>query len=205
MAITNEYPGNECVICYEVTTDRLRCLHVVCHMCHEKWFEEHSTCPLCRQSIEVDNDETSYTSLNEIRFRNLRDRFIMSEEEISVHTVSHMPRFDVWLVNQILFENPIFPINQFGYFLKMKSLPFCYQYNLCEYGLKVVGKNDSRLSRGLRMMMSDSWNIGDIIAYIDGVLFNEANIAEFTSRCRYTTCHILNPNIFGDLNTLSTP
>ena len=45
----------KCVICFEDETTSpvtLRCGHTFCHGCLTRWFEDHNTCPTCRENVD---------------------------------------------------------------------------------------------------------------------------------------------------------
>lgn len=44
----------ECTICFNIIIDekKLECRHSFCIECIDKWFQQHDTCPLCRQEHE---------------------------------------------------------------------------------------------------------------------------------------------------------
>ena len=51
-----EKDDDECTICLEklytkITRKIVNCKHLFCQSCIEKWFEEKSSCPVCKQDI----------------------------------------------------------------------------------------------------------------------------------------------------------
>lgn len=75
------YESKSCPICLEefepeTKTKLLACGHKYCEPCLIKWLEDHSTCPICRQSADRRGDEggachssTTYDFIPELQFR----------------------------------------------------------------------------------------------------------------------------------------
>ena len=53
--------GSTCPICYDTLSETVTtpCGHVFCKLCHENWYNENATCPMCRQ---IDHATTSISS-----------------------------------------------------------------------------------------------------------------------------------------------
>ena len=200
-ADTKADTNDECVVCYELTTDRLSCGHVLCNVCHDKWFTTHSRCPVCRaRTIDIEKSSDTQSDDNTLRFQSI---LLQYSEELDVSR--YLPRFDIWLANELLFRTSDLTLNtnQYGYFRKMKSIPLCYDYDICRYGLRVVGKSTTRSARLLAATFVSrihSWHVGDIISHINGRRCDDTTtLSEFQNTRRYTVCHILDRTIFERL------
>ena len=70
--------NEECAICFSKIGDNsiiLKCKHVFCYSCLEKWKETYnnSFCPMCKKSIE---DEDKVLTLDKYEYTNFIDLFI---------------------------------------------------------------------------------------------------------------------------------
>ncbi|KAL8157269.1 hypothetical protein AgCh_002102 [Apium graveolens] len=66
MQVVETKEGDECVICMEEYIDTIAkempCKHVFHGECVEKWLKMNGSCPVCRYSMPVDDNENKYKS-----------------------------------------------------------------------------------------------------------------------------------------------
>lgn len=73
--IRNHIEQHSCPVCYETTHHTLSCGHLLCSNCADRWFDNHSNCPLCRREIRRHNENTGPLSDAQI------DRLIRQQRE----------------------------------------------------------------------------------------------------------------------------
>ena len=85
MESQDEYPTNDCIICYEplnIITDIeiTPCMHMFHTVCYDEWIKRTYTCPLCRSELSseyVNHDDfhiwTNYYNIDSWRWERERD------------------------------------------------------------------------------------------------------------------------------------
>lgn len=184
----------ECVICYEETFEKNVCGHTICDDCFQECLKRWNPfkCPICRIILAenaIDENAVDENAINE--------NAINENATTNLVNVNRNPtviqHFDSWLVEQIISDTDN-SLNMRIYLKPIRGFPFLFNFETCNYGIKVVSVKYPWIAKFLRFR--NTWKPGDVIIYVNNESALTTNFGMFRYSRDLSLCHVLDRELF---------